>query len=133
MSVNPKDLNDKFKELSKAAALPGDAKIMDYNSYVDEILQYNPHMLYDKPTVDEVVSDPGCVEFITAVKNKRKIFNKDNEEISNNFLVKVEHVAGNLVGNLKEENNTPLVISQAVLAKMEAFVAGDEEPDQDED
>jgi len=48
MSINPKDLNDKFKELSKAVVVPGNTKVMDYNFYVDEILQYNPTVGHDK-------------------------------------------------------------------------------------
>lgn len=105
MIVNPRELNDRFKDMSKAASLPGDTKIMDYNSYVDEILQYNPHMMYDKPLLDEIMSDPECVELIQALKSKKKIVTDNNEEVPLNLLKKVESVLGDIENIVKGEDS----------------------------
>jgi len=47
MNINAKDINNKFKELSKLVGVPGDEKIHDYNYYVDEILQISPPYTQD--------------------------------------------------------------------------------------
>ncbi|CAG9327478.1 unnamed protein product [Blepharisma stoltei] len=47
MSINAKDINNKFKELGKLVGVPGDSKIQDYNYYVDEILQISQPAIQD--------------------------------------------------------------------------------------
>jgi len=123
MTVNPRELNDRFKDMSKGPSLPGDTKIMDYNSYVDEILQYNPHMMYDRPLLDEIMGDPDCIEFIQALKSKKKIVTDDNEQIPENLLKKVESVLGNIETIVKEEeNNEPIFVANAkVIQKIVAI------------
>ena len=125
MTVNPRDLNDKFKELSKAAALPGDAKIMDYNSYVDEILQYTPHMLYDKPQLEEMMADQGCLELLSAIRNKKKIVNKEGEEVQAAVLIKLETLMVEVASVVKEEPEGVYSVSAALMQKVEAFISGE--------
>lgn len=42
MGIPPKELNDKFKQLSKPLVSQDAVKLIDYNYYVDEILQISP-------------------------------------------------------------------------------------------
>lgn len=135
MAVNPRDLNDRFKDMSKAASMPGDTKIMDYNAFVDEILQYNPHMMYDKPQLEEIMNDPECIALIKAVKCNKKIVTNDSEEVPFNLLKKVESVIGDIESVVKEEDGeTVFVANPLVLQKIVSIAEKNlDEVDNDED
>ena len=92
ISVNPKDLNDKFKELSKSVSAPGDSKIMDYNYYVDEILQITPNLLYEKHPIEELTKDPEIMSLYSAYKSQHKIVVKDHEDLPIPVLEKLDTV-----------------------------------------
>ena len=125
MVVNPRDLNDKFKELSKAAALPGDAKIMDYNSYVDEILQYTPHLFYEKTQLEEMMADQDCLELLSAIRSKKKILSKEGEELPAAVLLKLDTLMAEAVSSVKEDAGGVYTVSPALMQKIEAFTSGD--------
>lgn len=135
MAVNPRDLNDRFKDMSKAASMPGDTKIMDYNAYVDEILQYNPHMMYDKPQLDEIMSDPECVALIRAVRSNKKIVTGDSEEVPLNVLKKVESVIGEIESNVKEEDGESVFVANPLVLQKIVSIAEKnlDEADNEED
>jgi hypothetical protein len=96
MSVNPKDLNDKFKELNKSVSVPGDSKIMDYNYYVDEILQITPNLFYERHPIEELTKDPDIMSLYSAYKNQSKILTNEDEEPPLPVLEKLDSVLNGL-------------------------------------
>lgn len=134
MSVNPKDLNDKFKELSKALVQPGNSKIMDYNYYVDEILQYNPTVVHDKPIIDELVNDSGCIELYNAIEDNKKIVNKDGQDVNLELIQKAKILFGDFSRQINvDERKEAFVVSSAVLKKIEMFNPDGIEEENEED
>lgn len=134
MSINPKDLNDKFKELSKAVAVPGDTKVMDYNFYVDEILQYNPNMLHDKPIVDDLINDPECLELYKAVEDKKKIVDKDHQPVPLEVLQKAKMVFGDCGSDIDiDESNGVFVVGPNLIKKIKVFCLDAHDGENEED
>lgn len=84
LTINAKDINNKFKELSKLVGVPGDSKIHDYNYYVDEILQISPPYSQD---VKEETSQLSKKISNTEVKpsDLASIENNLNSEVSTGF------------------------------------------------
>mmetsp|Transcript_31451 Transcript_31451/g.31131 ORF Transcript_31451/g.31131 Transcript_31451/m.31131 type:complete len:131 (+) Transcript_31451:555-947(+) len=87
MSINAKDINNKFKELGKLVGVPGDLKIQDYNYYVDEILQIS------QPAMQDIKDE----SLLSVKKNESSVLRKasdfDFESSTNNnhtVLPKVE-------------------------------------------
>lgn len=130
--VNPKDLNDKFNELSKAVSLPDEGKIMDYNYYVDEILQCNPNLTYEKNKTQEVAEDPEILELITAIRQKKKIISSDNYELPKDILEKVQNCFGHCGSEEVLNNDKVFIVSPVVLKKLES-IHSDLEVIEDED
>jgi hypothetical protein len=134
LPVNPKDLNDKFKELSKAVKIPEEAKIMDYNYYVDEILQSSPNLAYEKSKALSSVPDPELLELIRAIKEKRRIVDMQNQEIPKELLEKVETCfgwQGKAEDSSKHDENT-YVINPSILKKIENFQSDIEGHDEED-
>jgi hypothetical protein len=120
LSVNPKDLNDKFKELSKAVSLPGDTKIMDYNYYVDEILQIAPNLMYEKHPIEELTKDSEIMSLYAGYKNNTKIVTKDSDEAHLPVLEKLDSVLSGLHEPGKAPNGV-ITASTTVLKKIESL------------
>lgn len=77
MGINPRDLNNKFKQLSKSINSSGDPRVVDYNYYVDEILQISPpYHLESKNPLYELKNDPQIKRVYEAFKNNEKIIVK---------------------------------------------------------
>ncbi|OMJ82453.1 hypothetical protein SteCoe_16862 [Stentor coeruleus] len=136
MSVNPKDLNDKFKELSKAVSLPGDTKIMDYNYYVDEILQITPNLLGEKHPIEELTKDPEIMSLYAAYKNNNKIVTKDSDETHLPVLEKLDSVLSGLhepekpVGGIHTASST---ILKKIESLCEAYLSNNDEVKDEDD
>ncbi|CAG9330726.1 unnamed protein product [Blepharisma stoltei] len=84
LNINAKEINCKFRDLSKLVGVPGDSKAVDYNYYVDEILQISPPYSHDS----------------NKEENKKLQVKEENSEASN--YEKNE----NIQNRLEEENNS---------------------------
>ena len=136
MSVNPKDLNDKFKELSKAVSVPGDTKIMDYNYYVDEILQILPMAISEKQPIEELTKDPEVIAVYAAFKNKAKIITKESEDEYLPILNKLDSVLSG-VHDLELVHGGNASLSHTLLKKIDSncdviLNQSDEEKEEDD-
>ena len=136
MGVNPKDLNDKYKELSKSVSAPSDSKIMDYNYYVDEILQITPNLMYEKHPLEELTKDPEIMSVYAAFKAQGTVRMNTGEEIPTPLLEKLDSVLSGV-----HDVETPMVgqhsASTNVVKKIEslcdAFLSQNDEVKDEED
>ena len=113
-------MNDKFKELSKSVTVPGDSKIMDYNYYVDEILQITPNLIYEKPAIDELTKDPEIMTVYSAYKHQSKIISNNCEEAPIPILKKLDSVLSGLHEPVEIIPGTH-VVSATTLSKIDSL------------
>lgn len=120
LSVNPKDLNDKYKELSKSISAPSDSKIMDYNYYVDEILQIIPSLMYEKQPLEELTKDPEIMSLYVAYKSQSHIVLSDEENSPMPTLVKLDSVLSG-VHEFEPVSPKDITIPSALMKKIDSI------------
>ena len=135
MGINPKDLNDKYKELSKSVSAPSDSKIMDYNYYVDEILQIAPNLMYEKHPLEELTKDPEIMSVYAVFKSRGTVLMSSGEAVPMPVLEKLESVLSGV--HEVEPSQGPHTASTSVVKKIEtlcdAYLSQNEEVKDDED
>lgn len=131
LGVSPIELNEKFKDLNKLTSIQGQPKVVDYNYYVDEILQNSAsYSVKSKDFFKKLTSDPEIMNIYSAYKNREPIMINEHNidaDIQAPTLAKLDSVMSQienqgLVSSLETKKPVyPIITNSMLLQRIDSI------------
>ncbi|CAG9331806.1 unnamed protein product [Blepharisma stoltei] len=132
MNISPIELNDKFRDLNKFVTTPGDTKVVDYNYYVDEILQNSAsYTVKSKDSLQRLTNDQEIMDIYSAYIKREPIIINNQQILDTEMLAPTLSKLDSVLSGIETEglNNfesnkasgVPIIASNMVLERIDSI------------